>query len=617
MVGEQVLDLAREDVLAAGDDHLVVAAVDEEAALAVEVADVAAAQKAVDRLLAAAAGVALERHLAADEDPADVAARDLLAVLVEELDHGAARGPAGGPGRGPQVLGGRDRRHRDLGRAVEVVDVVPVAVHPLQRQLAGQRRARHRGDPQRGEVVGAERLLRQLQDPLDHHRDDGEDLGAVLLDRLQRPLGVETPPQDEGRAGRQADREVEEAPGVEERRRDHHRLAAAVGDLVDHRGDGVEAVGVAALGALRGPGRPRGEDHEAGMVGRRLQVGVVVGGDQGVERRLVGLAVGPGDDPVDGRVDPLEQAGELLVVDEHLRFLAAGHLDQLRAGEHRVQVERAGADLGAGGGDLDEAAVVAAHHPDPVAVPEPHPLEGVGEGVAAAVELVEGERPALVDDRRLVRVVDRGDRDAGRRRGAPAQERGADLGGDVGAHQAEDVRLVRDLRDEGFVGDRLADTRPYGAEGSHPEREDYSLSTEATAMQAIPSPRPIQPIPSLVVALTLTRAEVASARIRSISARSGPRRGSSQTTVASMFSIRPLIIPTTVRSRSIESASRQRSSSSGNRVPMSPRPPAPSRASITAWVRTSASEWPSSPRSCSTSTPPRTSGRLAPKRWLS
>ena len=44
VVGEQVLDLAREDVLAAGDDHLVVAAVDEEAALGVDVADVAAAR---------------------------------------------------------------------------------------------------------------------------------------------------------------------------------------------------------------------------------------------------------------------------------------------------------------------------------------------------------------------------------------------------------------------------------------------------------------------------------------------------------------------------------------------------------------------------------------------
>jgi len=76
-------------------------------------------------------------------------------------------------------------------------------------------------------------------------------------------------------------------------------------------------------------------------------------------------------------------------------------------------------------------------------------------------------------------------------------------------------------------------------------------------------------------------------------------------------------VPTTVRRRSIESASRQVSSSSGKRVPMSPDPAAPSRASITAWVSTSASEWPSRPRECSISTPPRTRRRPAAKRWLS
>ena len=43
VVGEQVLDLAREDVLAAGDDHLVVAPVDEQPPVAVEVPDVAGA----------------------------------------------------------------------------------------------------------------------------------------------------------------------------------------------------------------------------------------------------------------------------------------------------------------------------------------------------------------------------------------------------------------------------------------------------------------------------------------------------------------------------------------------------------------------------------------------
>ena len=47
-------------------------------------------------------------------------------------------------------------------------------------------------------------------------------------------------------------------------------------------------------------------------------------------------------------------------------------------------------------------------------------------------------------------------------------------------------------------------------------------------MQAIPSPRPIQPMPSLLVALTLTRAEVASAEDPLHLGRKGPIRGSSQ-----------------------------------------------------------------------------------------
>lgn len=49
---------------------------------------------------------------------------------------------------------------------------------------------------------------------------------------------------------------------------------------------------------------------------------------------------------------------------------------------------------------------------------------------------------------------------------------------------------------------------------------------------------------------------------------------------------------------------------SGNALPMSPRPAAPSRASMMAWVSTSASECPSSPFSQGMSTPPRMS--LAP-----
>ena len=53
MLGEQVLDLLREDVLTAGDDHVVVAPVDEQQPVLVEVAHVAAGHVAVDDLLVA------------------------------------------------------------------------------------------------------------------------------------------------------------------------------------------------------------------------------------------------------------------------------------------------------------------------------------------------------------------------------------------------------------------------------------------------------------------------------------------------------------------------------------------------------------------------------------
>src|SRR4029077_7780894 len=102
-VGEAILDLAREDVLPPGNDHLVVAAVDEEAAVLVDVAEGPAGEQAVDRLFVAAAGVALHPHLVADEDPPHIAVRDLLALVIEKLDHGAARRPPGGAGGGTQV----------------------------------------------------------------------------------------------------------------------------------------------------------------------------------------------------------------------------------------------------------------------------------------------------------------------------------------------------------------------------------------------------------------------------------------------------------------------------------------------------------------------------------
>ncbi len=199
VLGEQVLDLAREHVLAAADDHLVVAAVDEQASVRVEVPDVAGAHQPLDDLLAAAAGVAVEDHLVGDEDAPGLAGLDLAAVVVEQLHDRAERRPPGGPGRGAQVGGRRDRRPRHLGRAVEVVEHVAERVHRARRELARERRAADRDHPQRARVVAGDRLCRQLEDALQHHRHDHQRARAVLGDGPQRLLGVEPAPQHERR----------------------------------------------------------------------------------------------------------------------------------------------------------------------------------------------------------------------------------------------------------------------------------------------------------------------------------------------------------------------------------------------------------------------------------
>ena len=134
---------------------------------------------------------------------------------------------------------------------------------------------------------------------------------------------------------------------------------------------------------------------------------------------------------------------------------------------------------------------------------------------------------------------------------------------------------------------------------------------------ATPSPRPTKPIPSPVVAFTLTRCAgrpSACARRARISSRWAPSLGAS-------------ITPCSRRSRSPGPAAMTRVTTppeQHHRVGVAvalvavgevladvAEPAAPSSASITAWASTSASECPSRPRSCGISTPPRISRRPA------
>ena len=144
-----------------------------------------------------------------------------------------------------------------------------------------------------GEVVLGERhLVGELEDALHHHRHDDERLGAVLSiassvssgSKRRRSTKVEP-------SGRPSD-EVREAPGVEERRRDHDRLARARSGIFENSAaSGAQGVRLGALGALRRAGRPRGEDHEAARLVGRVEVGVVgVASISSSRRGVVGRA---------------------------------------------------------------------------------------------------------------------------------------------------------------------------------------------------------------------------------------------------------------------------------------------------------------------------------------
>ena len=221
----------------------------------------------------------------------------------------------------------------------------------------------------------------------------------------ERLLGVEAVAQDQRRGQAQAEEEVREAPGVEHRRGDHRGLAGVQRDLGEQRRGGTQDLRLLARGAL---GRARGaggeDDRAAGLVGRD-HAGGIAALDHVLQERTVERAVGvaPGDEARAALRGVGDQARELLVVDQRDRLLARDHVGDLRSGERGVQVQRVGAELGAGDRRLDEVAVVAAQDRHAVALVDARVREGVGEAVGAPVELREGQRAELVDQRGLRR----------------------------------------------------------------------------------------------------------------------------------------------------------------------------------------------------------------------
>src|SRR4051812_38947741 len=425
---QQLLDLTRVHVLAARDDHVVLARVDEKTPALVDVAHVTGRHEAFGRgLLRATARVALEYQLRADEDAARLAAWQLVSFLVDDLEDRPLGRLTGRAGCGAKVGGRRDRGPSHLGRPIEVVKVVAERVHPALGEFARQGGAACEDDPQRARVVLRADLLRQIEDPREHDGDDGEDAWLVLIDRGERCFRVEAVLKQDRRAERGGDHVLADAPCMEQGGDDEMLLAHAIWHAPEQAADWVEPLRRRAAGPLWRAGRAGGQDHELRLLGRRDHVVGIRCLDQVLDQlvaRDAALFAHPGNEalraPALRRV--ADQLRELGVVDRGLRLLALEHLAGLRPGEARVQVERAGADLGAGDRRLDEVAVVAREYRNAVALDDPAVLQGVRERVRTSLDLAKGEVTERIFYRRIVRVA----RGAGRgRRGwscAPADQ---------------------------------------------------------------------------------------------------------------------------------------------------------------------------------------------------
>ena len=242
----------------------------------------------------------------------------------------------------------------------------------------------------------------------------------MLCNGPQRLLGVELAAQHERGGEREPEREVRKAPRVKHRRRDHRRLARLQRDLREQGRRRLQRVRLRARRTLGRTRRARREDHHPPALGGSAQIGVIAAGDQLFEQRLGRTRAGltPGDEALAAPAGLLYQLRELLVVDQCHGVFARDHVGDLRAGEVGVEVQRARPQLRAGDRRLDEAAVVAAHDRDAVAFADAGLPQAPGERVGALLSLAEGERSALVDDRRPVGVADRGS-EIGRRGGGP------------------------------------------------------------------------------------------------------------------------------------------------------------------------------------------------------
>ena len=303
--------------------------------------------------LPTAAGVALEREGVADEDPPDFALRQLVAVVVEDLDFHTLDDRTDRRRIALQVLGPGDGGERDLGRAVHVVDDGTEVFERAVGQLGAQLRAGYEHDPQAGQVGLLVHLLDRVEDPRQHHRHHHHGCRLVLLDVFQHQRRLELAPQHQRRAQEHRQCGVQVTQRMEHRRRQRGHLAGLERNVRQDAADRRQRRRGTAVRPLRGAGGPAGQDDDRRVLAR-LRGGCFAAARDQLGQRFVGAARRLVCVRVDAERAQLAQRGlgfadslgVFVVVDDHLGAFALRHFFDLRAGELAVEQDDAGADPG-------------------------------------------------------------------------------------------------------------------------------------------------------------------------------------------------------------------------------------------------------------------------------
>ena len=278
---EELLDLARVDVLAAADHHVLDAADDVAVALVVDHREVTGVHPAagVDRFLGLGLVVPVAEHhrVAAGAQLARLAARHDAALVVDDL-HLQVRLDAadGGHAAVDGVVGAALEAHRrGLGHAVGDGHLghVHLADHPLH-DLDRARAAGHDACAQAGEIeVGKARMIERG----DEHRRHAIEAGAFLLrHRLQHRQRLEGLGRVDhgGAVGEAAEVAHHHAEAVVQRHRDAHAVARHQLDRLADEEAVVEDVVVRqrrALGVAGGAGGELDVDRVVELQPRRQQ----------------------------------------------------------------------------------------------------------------------------------------------------------------------------------------------------------------------------------------------------------------------------------------------------------------------------------------------------------